>query len=166
MYRGTQRKDASSPPPSLCGSGDSSSTSKGRWHTLEAAYTGGGAAPVLGLAPVEGRKTNGPLSANMPWSNPNPGSRLPTGVVKFTLKQFLSETLIFLSCYYCCMETCLKHPLRWKTRGELLPALPLCTLPARTKSKESEPRDILGWPDFLKSPGTPPQPQGLSLKRQ
>lgn len=34
------------------------------------------------------------------------------------------------------------NPLRWKTRGEILPMLPLCTLPARTKSKEPQPREL------------------------
>lgn len=146
-------KAGSSPPPSPYHSGGSRSISKGMWHALVAGSSSTGTAASKPLVLVllswvlPQRRRRREMDSWVPMHHgltlTRSGFILLTGVVKFTLKQFLSEkwrvattaTLkpVWNNCY---LETCLK------TREEPLPALPLLTLPARNKCKEPEPREL------------------------
>lgn len=177
VYGKTQGKDGSSPPLTPYCSGGSSSISKGRWHALVAGSTGVITAASRPLVSVplswvlpQWRGGRGMDSWVLACRGPTltcSGFILPTDVAKFTLKQFLSEKCMVLGCYYCCLESHLKQPPEMENqRGASTHTASVHSPCKNQKQRAKVKRGLLGWPDFLKSPGTSPQLQDWGLMRQ
>lgn len=143
------------PSPRPHRSGGSRSISKGGWHTVVAGSTGVSTAASEPLVSVllsypnggEGEKWTLEHRCAIVWPQPALAS-----YCQRVLQNSLWNSLWLRNAASWVATVATRKPVGsnpLKTRGEPLPALPLCTLPARTKSKKPEPRELcLGDPTF------------------